>query len=242
MKYIFSVLSIVPVVSSHAATMMVDSTPNLIIPDNSTVGVADFLEVTTPITSITSVEVAIDISGGFNGDYYAYLQHSSGFAVLLNRPGRSTLSVTEALGLGYPDSGIAIGFTSTAPAGDVHTYRNVTNPNGGQLTGFFQPDGRDIDPSLSIEEIPRTARLGSFTGADPNGTWVLFINDNSAGGIGTFNNWSLTITGTIPEPTTPGLTFLAIVILFGRRRREVLRRVNDTISFGAVLNGQATSL
>ena len=173
---------------------------------------------TTSITSIESIELTIEISGGFNGDYYSYLQHESGFAVLLNRPGRLTLSATEALGIGYSDSGISIGITETAPDGDVHNYRNVSNPNGGQLTGTFQPDGRNINPSLSIGSTPRTATLSSFTGLDPNGTWTLFVNDNSAVGIGTLDNWGLTITGTIPEPSTLCLVLLATTTLLRRRR------------------------
>jgi hypothetical protein len=40
--------------------------------------------------TITDVNVGLQLSGGWNGDLYAYLVHSSGFAVLLNRVGRGT--------------------------------------------------------------------------------------------------------------------------------------------------------
>ena len=39
-------------------------------------------------TEITDINVSLNISGGYNGDLYGYLVHSSGFAVLINRIGR----------------------------------------------------------------------------------------------------------------------------------------------------------
>ena len=33
--------------------------------------------------------MTLNLSGGWNGDLYAYLVHNSGFAVLLNRVGRN---------------------------------------------------------------------------------------------------------------------------------------------------------
>ena len=35
----------------------------------------------------TDVQVTLHLSGGYNGDLYAYLTHGDGFAVLLNRVG-----------------------------------------------------------------------------------------------------------------------------------------------------------
>src|SRR5215470_16537192 len=54
-------------------------------------------------TDVRSINVTLNISGGYNGDLYAYLVHSSGFAVLLNRSGR-----TGANGFGYGDAGFGI--------------------------------------------------------------------------------------------------------------------------------------
>jgi uncharacterized protein (TIGR03382 family) len=211
-------LTFSPMASAQNSTVTFGSVPDLIIPDDNPIGVADFLDVATLITSIESIELTLEISGGFNGDYYSYLQHESGFAVLLNRPGRSSLSDTDVSSLGYIDSGIAVSITEAASDGDIHNYRNVSNPDGGQLTGTFQPDGRHVDPSLSIDSTPRTATLSSFTGLNPNGTWGLFVNDNSAVGIGTLDSWGLTINGTIPEPSTLSLALLATATLLRRRR------------------------
>jgi spore coat protein U-like protein len=55
-------------------------------------------------SSIVNLTVTLDISGGFNGGYYAYLvNNSGGFAILLNRPG-----TTAGNSLGYADSGFNI--------------------------------------------------------------------------------------------------------------------------------------
>ena len=63
----------------------------LALPDGDPTGVANLQNIVTPITSITDISVSLHISGTCNGDIYATLQHDSGFAVLLNRIGRSSL-------------------------------------------------------------------------------------------------------------------------------------------------------
>src|SRR5262249_1201049 len=134
----------------------------------------------------------LQIDGGFNGDFYAYLRHgASGFAVLLNRVGQ-----TGANPFGYADSGFNVTFSDFAPNGDIHTYANVTDPAGGTLTGLWQPDG----PHDSLSSV-RDGMLSSFTGLDPKGDWTLFVADLSSVGVGTLANWSLTIEG--PSQSVP---------------------------------------
>ena len=53
----------------------------------------------------------------FNGDLYVFLQHGSGFVVLVNRPGR-----TPGDDFGYDDDGLVITFDDTAPNGDFHAH------------------------------------------------------------------------------------------------------------------------
>ena len=167
----------------------------LTIPDNDSTGVADTRSLSIPgADSIISLEVSLEIAGGFNGDYYAYLRHDNGFAVLLNRVGLSSVNP-----FGYADSGLDITLSDTA-ANDVHVYQSIMNPNGA-LTGEWQPDGRNIDPSLVSASTTRTTMLSGFEGLDPNGLWTLFVSDNSALGIGTLTGWGLTVT-TDSHPTT----------------------------------------
>jgi subtilisin-like proprotein convertase family protein len=168
-----------------------------VIPDGNAVGLVSGLDVTTPITSISRVTVTLEIEGGFNGDLYAYLSHGAGFAVLLNRVGRTELDPT-----GHLDIGFSITLDDDAVAGDVHRYREALDwePLPGPLTGTWQPDGRTTDPAEVLDTDPRTAMLASFAGLDPNGHWTLFVADADGGGEATLVRWGIRITGAPSHP------------------------------------------
>ncbi len=205
-KFILLTLSLTA--AAHAATV---ATPDFIvsttIPDNNSIGIADTRAVTSPITSISGIEVSLSLTGGWNGDLYAYLSHAGGFSVLLNRSGRS-LAQPE----GSSSSGLNVVFTDAATL-DIHT----SLPGSGPVTGMFQPDARNIDPANSLDTSPRSAFLGSFAGLDPNGDWTLFIADMSPGSTSVFQSWSLNITG-VPEPSTVMLCAACAMFLLRRRR------------------------
>ena len=190
---------------------------NVAVPDGNASGLA----LTTGLTglggTITSLTVSLDISGGYNGDLYAYLRGpNGGFAVLLNRVG-----ITTGNAFGYPDTGFDVAFDDSANANNIHFYQNFDYQlNGsGQLTGTWSSDGRNIDPqsapSLFDTTLP-TALLTSFDGTNPDGTWTLFLADLSSGGQSTVVTWGLSIE-TVPEPSACAL--LAIGILLGARKR-----------------------
>jgi len=179
----------------------------------STVGVTDSHTISSAITSITNITVSLQITGGFNGDYYAYLVHSSGFAVLLNRIGR-----TSSNDLGNSGSGINVTFDDLALSGDIHLA-----PNASPLTGMWDPDARNVNPSSSLDTSPRTAFLDSFNGLDASGTWTLFVSDAGPVSTGTFASWTLNITG-IPEPGTFSLALLGIGTLAYFYKRARARR------------------
>jgi len=189
------------------------------IPDGSLSGLSDTESITLPSQiSLTDVKVELNISGGFNGDYYAYLVHDDGFAVLLNRVGRTTGNPA-----GYADGGLFDVVLSDSAANNIHLYQNiVTPPGGGALTGTWAPDGRNINPTLTLDTDPSTATLGSFDGTNPNGKWTLFVADVSSGQTGTLVDWSL-ITTAVPEPSTVMLGVLGIAaIRFSQRRQNKL--------------------
>jgi subtilisin-like proprotein convertase family protein len=152
---------------------------------------------------LTDVKVTLNISGGYNGDLYAYLTHDSGFAVLLNRVGRTSGNL-----FGYGDAGLNITLSDTA-ATDVHLYGG----NAGQVVGgSWQPDERKVDPAGSVDTSPRTAALASFNGVNAQGAWTLFVADLSAGGQSTVSDWKLQVT-IVPEPAAARLGILAAVLL-----------------------------
>lgn len=180
------------------------------IPDNDSSGLVRTGTVLMNVASIDLITVTLETSGGWNGDLYAYLHHSSGFSVLVNRPG-----VTAANPAGSAGSGINAVFADAAPA-DVHNAP-------GSITGTWQPDGRNLDPSFVLDTTPRTTMLSGFNGLDPNGTWTLFIADLAAGDEATLISWGVTITGEIiPEPATAAMvTFTAAAGLLRRSRRRI---------------------
>jgi subtilisin-like proprotein convertase family protein len=191
---------------------------NLDIPDNSSVGVASEKVVNGIAGVIGSVQVQLNIaptpgSTMFNGDIFVTLSHDSGYAVLLNRPGRR-----DGFSAGYGDNGFQITLSDSAAA-DVHTYRleatgSHTTPlslsdTPAALTGSWQPDGRTADPSQVGVASPRNATLDQFAGLDPNGVWTLHLADLAEGGQTRLVEWSLHFT-MVPEPRE---TFLATCAL-----------------------------
>ena len=173
----------------------------LAVPDNNITGLADNRLITDATGTIQHLTVSLAITGGWNGDWYAHLVHDTGFAVLLNRIGRTA---TDTVGSGT--SGLNVVLDDRA-AFDIH----LGLPATGSLTGTRQPDARTADPDNVTESSPRRAFLDSFNGLTPNGQWTLFLADLSPGGTGTLASWSLEVT-TIPEPG-PALLLLAASIL-----------------------------
>ncbi len=177
------------------------------VPDNSIIGLTDVRTVNSEVTNILGVTVTLNISGGWAGDLYAYVVHDSGFAVLLNRPGRTAANTS-----GNPASGLQVTFEDSA-ATDIHLAPSVS----GVLAGTLQPDGRTADPAVVTGTSPRTAMLNSFNGLPASGVWSLYIADVSAGGEAVVQSWGLQITG-IPEPSAAFLLIGGSFLLARRRR------------------------
>jgi subtilisin-like proprotein convertase family protein len=189
------------------------------IPDGNLNGIQNSQTINGLSGQITDVNVFLDISGGFNGDYYAFLSHGNATAVLLNRVGRDSANQ-----FGYPDAGFGFLIQKFSlddqAAHDIHAYRSFPYALNlsGQLTGSWQPDGRNLDPlspASAFDSAPHPAMLGLFNGLDANGSWTLYIADTSSGGEGTLVGWGLQIT-TIPEPTTTAVLGLGLIILAKR--------------------------
>ncbi len=185
-----------------------------VIPDGSLVGFANSQTLSGLSSApISDVNVTLNLSGGWNGDLYAYLVHESGFAVLLNRVGAASGNNT-----GYGNAGMNVLLSDGGALGDIHTYGGAGVP-----TGEYAPDGRYVDPRSSGATIGgtlRTALLSSFNGGNANGTWTLYLADVSGGDQSTLNSWGLEIAA-VPEPRslvegTIAALFLGGVIGFYR--------------------------
>lgn len=181
-------------VETHAFTNL-----NRWLPDGNPAGFSDRRIVTSAISSIAKVRVKLQVAGEFNGDLYGYLRCIQGgttnLSVLLNRPGRATGRLS-----GYGDAGINVIFDDAA-AGDIHTYRTVTNlPAGTSLVGAWRPDARAVDPSAVLDTTPRTSTLGVFNGGSGSAEWTLFLADLESGGTNLLVSWELEVTGAARPP------------------------------------------
>ncbi|MGA2788123.1 MAG: PEP-CTERM sorting domain-containing protein [Verrucomicrobiota bacterium] len=207
---VLAAMSLAGGVQAQTATNVFQQTPNQLIPDANPTGYSSTNVVSGLSGGIQSVEVSLDVTGGWNGDLYAYLSFGDGFAVLLNRVGKD-----GANPYGYGDAGFDVTFSDSA-ATDIHLYGG----NGGDLlTGTWQPDGRETDPFLVVSSDPRTAMLSSFDNLNPNGTWTLFVEDAATGYQSTLVSWSIEIV-TVPEPATLALFGLGGAVLFAARRKS----------------------
>jgi subtilisin-like proprotein convertase family protein len=184
-----------------------------VIPDGSLVGWSDTRAVSGVGGPITDVNVSLNLSGGWNGDLYAYLVHSSGFAVLLNRVGRSGTS-----GAGYGDAGMNVTLDDQATRTmDIHWYQAEPGYVAADITGgaIWSPDGRNVDPLTgNTTTASRDALLGSFNGLDANGNWTLYIADVAGGDQATLSSWTLEIAA-VPEPGSMVEGAVAVLFLGG---------------------------
>lgn len=197
----------------HGASVVITKPVNTTVPDNSPIGLVSVIPVSSN-EQVVSVELHLHITGGWNGDLYAYLEHNGVISVLLNRPGRTADNLA-----GAASSGMSVTFSDDAQFDDIHTA--ISNTLGESVTGFFQPDGRAADPDTVTDLSPRSLFLSGFQGLDADGDWTLFIADLGAGDESFLVDWTLTLT-TVPEPGGVLLTMIggtALLLVRTRRKR-----------------------
>ncbi len=206
--------------SSEAQTNFTGTvTVNQNIPDGNPVGLVSQTTFSGLTGTISSMSLNLDITGGYNGDLYAYLVGpNSTTLVLLNRVGLSS-----ANDFGYSDSGFNI--TLTNGASDLHFYQAGSYTlSGGQLIGSWAPDGATISPNSAGSAYDGTTagNFNLFNNTDPNGEWTLFVADlANGGGQSMIVDWSLTIVTDVPEPQTWALMIGGVGALLALRRRKV---------------------
>ena len=144
-----------------------------VVPDNNFSGWTDTRSVSTmPAGTFVGLTVDLQLTGGWNGDLYAYLVHDAGFTVLLDRVGIGESGVSA---FGYGDAGMNVNLAATGTS--IHQY-------GGNSTFIAAPSGTWMTDNTS-------GSLASFLSTSPNGTWSLFIADQSGGGVTTVQSWGL---------------------------------------------------
>lgn len=194
------------------------------IPDGSTAGWWATATASGYGSSLVDVSVNLNISGGYSGDFYAYLSYGGVLVPLLNRIGVSSGNAFGASGAGMNVTLSDSGLVNIHAAGD------------GVLSGTYKADGRNISPLSSAASFNAEGgamvldAVGTGYGnMNPNGTWTLFFADVSGGGgQATLNGWSLDITA-VPEPVNVALGIFAggcllVVLARSRRVRNRLHR------------------
>jgi hypothetical protein len=162
------------------------SSLNQAIPDGTPIGVTSAINVSGAGSVLSDVTVTLNVSGGYNGDLYAYLSYDGTSVTLLNRVGTGSGGPIQSA-FGFSTSGFNnVTLSDAGTGGNIH---NVANPLPGTSGTSYTPDG---------------GSLASFNGANPDGTWTIFFADLSAGNTSTLQGWSLDITA-VPEPVNVAL-------------------------------------
>lgn len=218
------------VLSAQGALYEFSGTPFQTIPDNNPSGVAYSFNFAETGLQVTDVSVSFTLSGGYNGDQYAYLSHGSSLLVLVNRVGVANgTSGSQLYNYGYSGSGFSNITLSDAGAGNLHNYGGSTLNSLPAAGGTYKADGQTASPLMAPTGFSAgggTATFAStFVGTDPNGSWTLFFADASGGSTGTLDSWSVDITA-VPEPVNLALGLFVLLLAgtssfrFCRRRRS----------------------
>ena len=144
-----------------------------VIPDYPGAGVAYSLNFAAGGLNISSISVSLNVSGGFNGDIYAYLSHGSQISYLLSGDGAASgsgMNLTFVEGTGNPiptgGSGTLVGSSYTAFT-DLSTFNN-TDPSGSWTLFFADRSSADTSTltgfSIGITAVPEPVNvaLGVF--------------------------------------------------------------------------------
>lgn len=109
---------------------------NLAIPDNTPVGLGYALNFDATGLSVAAVDVTLNISGGYNGDLYAYLSFGDTLVQLLNPDPAVSGSGFDNVTLSAGGSGIPTG-GSGALTGSYAAYGNLGNFGNVDPTGMW---------------------------------------------------------------------------------------------------------
>jgi subtilisin-like proprotein convertase family protein len=161
---------------------------NQTIYDATPSGVSSSLLVSGAGSSLSALTLTLNVSGGYNGDLYAYLSYNGTLVTLLNRVGTGSGNAIQST-YGFSTAGF-----NNVTLSDVGTGGNIHNVQSPGSAVSYTADG---------------GSLSSFNGLDPNETWTLFFADLSGGNTSTLNGWSLDVTA-VPEPVNVSLAIFGV--------------------------------
>src|SRR5580765_7300107 len=119
MKRWFSIIFLSVAVSFPASAQLFSyGGPSYPVPDGNPNGVWSSLTVQGAGPILTGLTVNLNLSGGYNGDLYAYLSYNGKLVPLLNRIGLSSSNP-----FGWNGAGLAVTLADSAGA-NIHTAGN----------------------------------------------------------------------------------------------------------------------
>lgn len=191
-----------------------------IVPDNDPSGWQNSQTVSWGANQqIQALTVVLNLQGGWNGDLQITLRHETpdgtGFAVLMDRTGKTALSI-----FGYGDTGFGPAGNGTpfrlndAAAFNIQTYQdhNPAYNAAGQLTGTWRTSSR---------------KLSTFNNLDPTGIWTLFVADLSGGDVSKMVSWGVEAQiQAVPEPVYVALVLFGGIFCLTAARRYFSQRLS----------------
>ena len=121
--------------------------------------------------------------------------------ILLVAPSGASATIMSDAGAGLDVSSINLTLDDQAP---------TALPDASQLTtGTFQPANYvtpDSFPAPAPPSFGTGSALSAFNGSDPNGTWSLYLVDDTVGDTGSLTGWTLAVTTTGPQPYPSTIT------------------------------------
>ena len=187
------------------------------IPDANPTGISTSINVSSLPVTITDVNVWINVSGGYNGDLYAFLSYNGVLVPLINRVGTvSSSPSTYQDYFGYSTAGFSsVMLNDQATDGAIH---NTITP-GSKPTYSYTPDSG----ATSL------AAFNGSGGGNPNGNWTIFFSDMASGNSSTLVSWGMDITA-VPEPANIalgifGASSMLVLVVRSRTVRSRVERV-----------------
>jgi subtilisin-like proprotein convertase family protein len=175
-----------------------------VIQDGNLSGWSDTINFSDQDGLASGVQVHLNITGGYNGDLYAYLSHDGVLVPLLTRVGTAGLDT-----FGFDTSGMNITLKDGILLENIH---GVASPD---WLGTYAPDGRGLNIG-TLQPDGASTTFASFDATDRNGDWTLFFADTSGGGgQSTIASWSVDFITAVPEPINVALGVFGGLFLVG---------------------------
>ena len=164
------------------------------ITDNNPTGITSTIVVPAGAPVVADLDVNLDITHTWVGDFVITLTKGGAVATLADRPG----TATTPPGLGCGANNMVVVVDDTGGAGSLETACT------GVATG--------AEAYTSGGRYAPNSPLSVFNGSSAAGTYTLFISDNAGQDTGTLNAWALVVQGGVASDGGAGAAASRLVV------------------------------